>query len=106
MRWAERDSQGQTIVGVALAVVVFAGDLYVASLDEAGEVEVERADHVQVAWREPFGDSSLTLVDVVTEDALPVFCADLFKTADTLCVDGVEEAQQANRETGPAAHIF
>ena len=106
IRWAEMYSSGRTIVGVALPVVVFSGELFTARLDEASEIEVERADHVQVAWREPLSDSSLTLVDVVTEAALPSFCADLFQTAETLCVDHVAEARQAEADTGPCVQVF
>jgi hypothetical protein len=58
---------GQTVMGLDLPVVVFSGELFAARLNEAGLIEVERADHVQVAWREPHSDFSLTLVDVVTE---------------------------------------
>lgn len=99
---------GQTVVGLALSVVVFSGELFTAYLNEAGEmeIEVERADHVQVAWREPHSHFSPTLADVVTEAALPGFCADLFQTAETLCVDHVAEARPAVEDTGPRVQIF
>lgn len=59
-----------------------------------------------MTWREPLADSSLTLVDVVTEAALSGFCADLFQAAETLCVNHVAEARQAEEDTGPRIQVF
>jgi hypothetical protein len=101
--WDEQDKQEIGIVGVALPVVVFAGDLFVASLNGDGELQVAWAEHVQVVWREPLVDDAYMLVHVVTESALPEFCADRFTTADALCIEGVDEARQAHLETGPQA---
>ncbi|MCU1586969.1 MAG: hypothetical protein JWN31_462 [Frankiales bacterium] len=96
-RWkaAPTSSADNYVAGVALPVVVLSGDLLVAKLDDADELQVEPCDHLLVTWREPIAGRELTLVNVVTENALPDFARDFVTTANALTTDRQSAAQRA-----------
>lgn len=103
---ALEDDQRRVPVAVAFPVVVVSGQMFSARLAEGDDIQLTPVEHVQVLWRQAEAPRTLSLIDIVTEDAFPVFAEMLATSFEALVAGNIDLARQAIEETGPAAHVF
>ncbi|MFI9600284.1 hypothetical protein ACIHCX_10450 [Streptomyces sp. NPDC052043] len=78
--------RGNTAYHIAMPVIVVDSPIYSCRLGSHGEPEIEKVTKGTIVWRNrvPANEASHPIITVLSEEALPEFCSNLNRTADSL----------------------